>query len=163
MNCGSKQRKSVARRQAGCQSGRVCNFGLKSDTREMRGVWSACKHFGPNSSAGFYPPPASNDSYTPQHLSCRGLFWLLYTMGSWDILVNSILFPLWRLRLFAYFQKAKWLNLFPVSKFGRFFSLGVILSHHTNLTEKEHLHRQALLIQAIKHLHLSCSFESFTH
>ena len=51
MNCGSKQRKSVARRQAGCQSGRVCNFGLKSDTREMRGVWSACKHFGPNSSA----------------------------------------------------------------------------------------------------------------
>ena len=51
MNCGSKQRKSVARRQAGCQSGRVCNFGLKSDTREMRGVWSACKHFGPNFSA----------------------------------------------------------------------------------------------------------------
>ena len=63
----------MARRQAGCQSGRVCNFGLKSDTREMRGglrmqgFWSQLLH---------QPPPARNDSYTPQHLSWSGYFGL---------------------------------------------------------------------------------------
>ena len=62
------------------------------------------------------------------------------TSGSWLTQSCSHFFqtylPIWRLWLFAYFQKANWPNLFSVSKSGRFFSLGVILSHHRNITRR---------------------------
>ena len=73
MNCGSKQRKSMARRQAACRSGPTCNFGSKK--------W----HPGNAPHASILVPtsqplhlPACSDSYTPQHLSQGWLFWPLF-------------------------------------------------------------------------------------